>query len=140
MLKLLQPVHELPYGFGKLLAENDFQIAVATAVGAFEQQGFSVVAQIDLGEALRAKFGTDFRRYLILSVSDLALAQSALELDPHIGLLLPCNVVIQEGHGSDLYVAVETSAQLFHSTHHPQLKAIASEVERRLRLAVDAIP
>ena len=63
----------------------------------------------------------------------------ALEVDPHIGLLLPCNVVVQEGVGSGLYVAVETSQPMFQFTHHPRLKFVAVETERRLRLAVDGM-
>lgn len=134
-----ETMHELPYGFGRLLDETHFETAVATAITALEAQGFSIAAQIDLQETLRTRLQIDFRRYVILAVCDVALAESALEIDPHIGLLLPSNVVVQEGAGSGLYVAVETSQQLFQFTHHPRLKSIALETERRLRLAVDGM-
>ncbi|MBT8467828.1 MAG: DUF302 domain-containing protein [Deltaproteobacteria bacterium] len=132
-------MHELPYGFGRLLGETDFETACATTIRALEEQQFAVVAQIDLQKTLEAKLELEFRRYIILAVCDPALAERALEVDPHIGLLLLWNVVVQEGAGSGLYVAVETSQPLFQLTHHPRLKFIAVETERRLRLAVDAM-
>ena len=132
-------MHELPYGFGRLLDETRFETAVANAIAALESQGFSVAAQIDLQKTLRARLQIDFRRYVILAVCDVSLVELALEVDPHVGLLLPSNVAVQEGAGSGLYVAVETSQQLFQFTHHPRLKSIALETERRLRLAVDGM-
>ena len=132
-------VHELPYGFGRLLDQPHFETAVATASTALEAQGFSIAAKIDLQETLRTRLQIDFRRYVILAVCDVALAEQALEVDPHIGLLVPSNVVIQEGAGSGLYVAVEASQQLFQFTDHPRLKSIALETERRLRRAVDGM-
>jgi len=135
--KVKKPTHELPYGFGRLLDEDDFETAVETAVEVLEGHGFGIAAQIDVRKTLEDKLGVEFRRYVILAVYDIALAELALEVDPHIGLLLPCNVVVQEGAGSGLCVAVETSQTLFQFTHHPRLKFIAVETERRLRLAVD---
>lgn len=132
-------MHELPYGFGRLLDETHFETAVETAIAALEAQGFSVAAEIDLQKTLRTRLRIDFRRYVILAVCDVALAEQALEVDPHIGLLLPSNVVIQEGAGNGLYVAVEASQQLFQFTDHPRLKSIALETERRLRRAVDGM-
>jgi len=130
-------MHELPYGFGKLLEEADFDTAVETAVEVLAGQGFGIAAHIDVRKTLKAKLGVEFRRYVILAACNPALAELALEIDPHIGLLLTCNVVVQEGVGSGLYVAVETSQPLFQFTHHPRLKFVAVETERRLRLAVD---
>jgi len=134
-----KPMHELSYGFGRLLEETDFDTAVKSAVEVLALQGFDVAAQIDVRKTLKAKLGVEFRRYVILAACNAALAELALEVDPHIELLLPCNVVVQEGAGSGLYVAVETSQPLFQFTHHSRLKFIAVETERRLRLAVDGM-
>lgn len=132
-------MHELPYGFGKVLGEADFETAVGAVVDAITEQGFRVFTQMDLQKALKAARDVEFRRYLILGVCDPELAELALEVDPHIGLLLLCNVVVQEGAGSGLYVAVASCQPLFQLTHHPRLKRIAAETERRLRLAVEAV-
>ena len=132
-------MHELPYGFGTLLNEPDFETAVESTIRAFEEQGFTIASRIDLQQSLRARLEVDFRRYVILAVCDLTLAELALEVDPHIGLLLPCNAVVQEGVGGGLYVAVESSQPLFRLTYHPRLKFVAVETERRLRMAVDGL-
>jgi len=132
-------MHELPYGFGKLLEAPDFETALQAAVDALTKQGFRVAAQIDIQQTLKADLKVDFRRYVILAVCNPVLTELALEVDPHIGLLLLCHVVVQEGAGEGLYIAVETSQPLFEFTHHPRLKFVAVETERRLRLAVDGM-
>lgn len=132
-------MHELPYGFGKPLENDNFAAAMDAAINAIAEQGFTIAAQIDVQKTLKTTRGLEFRRYVILTVCNPVLVELALEVDPHIGLLLLCNVVVQEGAGGGLYVAVETSQPLFQFTHHPRLKFIAVETERLLRLAVDSM-
>lgn len=130
-------MHELPYGFGKRLAQSNFDSAVASVSRSLWRQGFRVVTHIDVQQALQAKPGTEFRHYVILAACNPDLMDMALEIDPHIGLLLPCNVVVQEGHAKDLFVAAASPRETFQFTHDPQLRSIASEAERRLRRAVE---
>jgi len=132
-------MHELPYGFGKLLDEVDFDTAVQTVVEALAEQGFGVFTQVDVQKALRATREVAFRRYVILGVCDPVLAGLALESDPHIGLLLLCNVGVQEGAGSGLSVAVTSPRAMFGFADHPEMKSIAIEAERRLRQVVDGL-
>lgn len=131
-------MHEFSYGFGKLLDEGDFDTAVETLVGALAKEGFGVITRIDVQQTLKEKLGVEFRRYIILGACNPGLAELALEVDPHIGLLLPCNVVVQERNGSGLYLAVASPRAMFQFTNDPELRSIAMEAERRLRHAVEA--
>lgn len=132
-------MHELSYGFGKLLREPDFERAVGDVVRALAAQGFGVITRMDIQETLKRKLNVDFRRYVVLGACNPALAEMALEIDPHIGLLLPCNVVVQEGNNGDLYLAAASPRVMFEFTSPPELKSIATEAERRLRRAVDDV-
>lgn len=132
-------MHELSYGFGKLLREPNFERAVSNVVRALAAQGFGVLTRIDMQETLKRQRNVDFRRYVVLGACNQVLAKMALEVDPHIGLLLPCNVVVQQGNDGDLYLAAASPRVMFEFTSPPELKSIATETERRLRRAVDDV-
>ncbi len=85
-----------------------FDAALAAAREALAQQGFGVVTELDIHQTLQAKLGESFRPYTILGACNPRLAYEALQLEDKVGTMLPCNVVVQQGHGQkagsgDLY-------------------------------------
>lgn len=120
----------LPAGFDATLER------VRTALA---DQGFGVLTEIDFRATLRQKLGVDMEDYVILGACNPSLARQAVEADPDIGLLLPCNVVVRaEGPGATIVESLDPQVMV-RLSGRPGLPGVADEAARRLRAALDAL-
>jgi len=131
-------MENLSYGFYADI-DTDFETAIVRVPQALMDEGFGVLTEIDVKATLKKKLDVDFRRYLILGACNPPLAKQALEAEPQIGLLLPCNVVIQERSEGGVTVSVADPKAMFRLVDNPKLKPVADEAERRLRRALRAV-
>jgi uncharacterized protein (DUF302 family) len=110
-------------------------------VAALKEQGFGVLTEIDVQQTLKRKLGLDFRPYYILGACNPPLAHRALEADPSIGLLLPCNIVLQS-EGEGVRVSILDPEMMF-AVVDPETQAaltgLPQEVKTRLQAALTTL-
>lgn len=129
----------LTYGFERTLGRVPFDEAIAKVTAALQTEGFGVLADIDVAATLKKKLDVDFRRYRILGACNPRLAHTALSAEPQIGLLLPCNVVVQETPTGDVVVSIADPKAMFTLVENPALAPVATEVDQRLRRVMKAL-
>ena len=125
------------YGFTARLPGATLADARARITDALKEQGFGVLTEIDVRATLKQKLDVDFPPYVILGACNPKLAKRALDEDPGVGLLLPCNVVVAEEDGGAV-VSVADPRAMFAIVRNDKLQPIVDEAERRLRAAFDA--
>jgi uncharacterized protein (DUF302 family) len=121
------------YGFEQRLEHTTVAEALERVTAALKSEGFGILTQIDVRDTLKKKIDVDFRSYLILGACNPSLAYRALTLDAQIGLLLPCNVVIQEAVDGAVVVSIADPRVMFTVVDNPALAPIVDEAEQRLR-------
>lgn len=115
-----------PYGFG-VTARLPFSVAVEQVKEAFAAEGFGAVSEIDMRDALCKKLGASIAPYTILGMCNPNFALRALELEPEIGLLLPCNVLVRST-GRDVTVSVMDPHTLIRMTENNKLRGLSDQV------------
>ena len=121
----------LKYGYSKT-ASGTFDQILDRVRNALQQEGFGVQAEINISNALREKLGVEVPRQLILGACNPQLAYKAMQAEPEISLLLPCNVTLRQ-NGDRVEVAVIDAEKMMQFLGNPELQPIAEEVKRRLQ-------
>ncbi len=123
------------YGFTTVINGASFDEALGKTTAALKAEGFGVLSDIDVQRAMKEKLGADMRPYRILGACNPPLAHQALQAEPDIGLLLPCNVIVREESPGRVVVGFLDPQTMVGLVGKPGVKTIADEAERRLRRA-----
>ncbi len=127
----------LKYGYSKTISAS-FEETLDRVRNALKEEGFGVQAEINITNALREKLGVEVPRQLILGACNPQIAYKALQAEPEISLLLPCNVTLRQT-SKGVEVAVIDAGKLMDFIGNPQLTPLAAEVQRRLQAVLQSL-
>ena len=119
------------YVFGKTV-EMNFDQASARATEALAKEGFGVLTEIDVAATLKKKLGKEMPPYKILGACNPQFAHRAIEAEPQIGALLPCNVVVRVDAAGKTVVEIMDPRAVLQLVDQPEIAAIAAQVRERL--------
>lgn len=128
----------MKYYFNKTL-NIPFDAAVERTTEELKKEGFGIMTEIDVKEALKKKLDVDFRRYRILGACNPSFAYKALQIEDKVGAMLPCNVIVQELSDGKVEVAAIDPVASMQAIENPQLKAVAEQVREKLKKVVDSL-
>lgn len=113
---------------------------VKKVMGNLLGQGFSMISTMDMKDKLKENEDIEFRKYLIISVCHPQISYRAISLEPNIGIVLPCNIVIQERENGMTEVSASNAMEgMDPNMLTPSLELVASELSEKLRSVVDAV-
>ena len=127
----------MKYFFSKHL-DISFDDALSKVTAELKKEGFGILTEIDVRATLKEKLDVDFRRYVILGACNPPFAYKALQAEDKIGLMLPCNVVIQEIENGTVEVAAIAPLVSMQAVDNPVLQDIASEIQAKLQRVISS--
>jgi uncharacterized protein (DUF302 family) len=123
--------NEMSYYFTKII-DGSFDEAVSRIKEELKKEGFGILTDIDIKETLKKKLNADIHQYRILGACNPPYAYQALQIENKIGLMLPCNVIVQEIEDGKIEVsAIDPSASM-QATKNKSLKKVAGEIREKL--------
>lgn len=112
--------------------------AIDEAKAALKEEGFGVLCEIDVAKTLKEKLGADVPPYVILGACNPQFANASLKIEPNLGLLLPCNVIVRESNGATIVGAID-AAKMMQVVGNPNLDSISRDVNERLGRVLDKL-
>ncbi|MDZ4186225.1 MAG: DUF302 domain-containing protein [Desulfuromonadales bacterium] len=128
----------MSYVFSKKLAMN-FEDVVTRITDGLKKEGFGILTEIDVKATLKKKLDVDFQKYTILGACNPAFAYKALQAEPHIGTMLPCNVIVQELAEGKMEVAAVDPLASMQAIQNQELQAVAKEIQLKLKRVIDQL-
>ena len=126
------------YGFGRTV-DLGFEETVAKVAAELGKEGFGILTEIDVKATLKKKLDADVRPYRILGACNPAFAKRALEAEPTVGLLLPCNVTVREDDAGRIHVDFMDPGVMSQLAPNPELAKVAGAVREKLQRVMHAL-
>lgn len=129
----------MAYTIDRTFTGEDFATVVEKTRAALSAQGFGVLTEIDVKATLKKKLDKDVDDYLILGACNPTMAHQAIGLEPKVGAMLPCNVIVRRTGPTSVMVSAIDPVASMEAIPNPALKSVAGEVRDMLKTAVEGI-
>ncbi|MGB2763000.1 MAG: DUF302 domain-containing protein [Candidatus Aminicenantaceae bacterium] len=128
----------MSYYFSKKI-RGTFENVIEKVTASLKSEGFGVLTEIDVKETLKKKLDVDFHKYRILGACNPPFAYKALQAEDKIGIMLPCNVIVQEKVEGEVEVAAIDPVASMKAVDNPDLLNIAKQVQEKLKRVVESL-
>ena len=128
----------MEYYFHKTI-DSTFDNAIIRVTEELKKEGFGILSEIDVQQALKKKLNVDFKKYKILGACNPPFAYQALQIDEKIGTMLPCNVIVLENDQGQVEVAAIDPIASMQAIKNPQLQDVADQVQAKLKKVIDSL-
>ena len=118
---------------------GEFDAVIGRVKDALKSEGFGVLSEIDVAGTLKTKIGKDFRPYRILGACNPYFAFDALNEEANIGVMLPCNVIVQRFDNGQVEVSSIDPATTMQAVGNPKLTAVADKVRAALKRVIERV-
>jgi len=129
---------KMPYQNSKTV-NLSYEDAINKVTEELKKEGFGILTEIDVKETLKKKLDVDFRKYKILGACNPPLAYKALSYEENIGVMLPCNVIVQETIDGSVRVSAINPMVAMQSVANENLNGVAEEVSGKLKKVIDSL-
>jgi uncharacterized protein (DUF302 family) len=123
--------------YNSKIVSYSFDETIIKVTEELKKEGFGVLTEIDVKETLKKKLDVDFRRYKILGACNPPFAYKALQAEENIGVMLPCNVVVQEKENNSIQVSAINPMESMQAVKNDSLGEVALEVSERLKRVLE---
>jgi uncharacterized protein (DUF302 family) len=128
----------MDYTINRLIADPDFDAVDARTRAALTDKGFGILTEIDVKATMKKKLDVEMPDYRILGACNPKMAHEAIKIEPRVGAMLPCNVILRVVDGGVEVSAIDPVASM-QAIENPALHAVAGQVRDLLKKAVEAI-
>lgn len=129
----------MSYYFNTILKKTSYEQAIELATRELQKEGFGVLTQINIKETLKKKLDKDFRPYLILGACNPDFAYKALMGEDKVGVLLPCNVVVEQHEDGSVEVSTIDPKAMMAPVDNSSMDVLATEVRQKLQNVIKGI-
>ena len=119
--------------------KTDFETAIEQVTAALKNEGFGVLTEIRVNEVFKNKLDIDFKNYRILGACNPTFAHKAILNEDKVGVMLPCNVVVQEQADGKIEVSAVSPLASMQAIENKELHSIALEVEEKLKKVIESL-
>ncbi len=129
----------MDYYFSKELKNISFEDAIEKVTQELKKEGFGVLTEINVKDTLKKKLDIDFKRYQILGACNPTFAHKALQVEDKIGVMLPCNVIVEENENGTIEIAAINPVASMQAVKNKNLGEIGIKIKEKLQRVIDEI-